>query len=299
MKNMVIKSKTGKCWLIASIFGIFFVILGILLYYPRISDSYYPSNYSHVFEYSPFISFFALFVFVPSLIQFIIVKKGYHNLSKKLIYIGGIFLGIFLFILLILIFATIHELKNFKIEIILILIILGVITTYLFFKVSQIHKHRDNQQKTETKNKSVETVNLIKNIESTDSNKDILQNYKVVPSGVSYTEVTKKMKQLESFKDTIFLDDIKTLILDEKNEEAYTLICQREDAYEKFLARQKDLKYVEEKIRNLTKRIANGEISSETFNRARDDLEREKKEIEEQLWTLRLKLFKEDYEKPF
>lgn len=68
---------------------------------------------------------------------------------------------------------------------------------------------------------------------------------------------------------------------------------------ERYNSLKEILKTVNEKIKSLTDKLANGEISSQAFTKANDNLEREKKELEEELWNLRNELFKDDYEKPF
>ena len=53
------------------------------------------------------------------------------------------------------------------------------------------------------------------------------------------------------------------------------------------------------KTTNLTSRVADGEVDSESYKRALDDLESQKKELEEKIWKIRNELYKDDYEKPF
>lgn len=68
---------------------------------------------------------------------------------------------------------------------------------------------------------------------------------------------------------------------------------------EKYNILKENLKTVNNKIKTLTDKLTNGEISSQAFTKANDNLEKDKKEIEEELWKLRNELFKDDYEKPF
>jgi lycopene cyclase domain-containing protein len=72
-----------------------------------------------------------------------------------------------------------------------------------------------------------------------------------------------------------------------------------ENQYAEYERLQKELKDNKIKTNRLTDRLANGELDSESYKRALDDLDSSRKEKEERLWTLRNKLFKEDYEKPF
>jgi uncharacterized membrane protein YgaE (UPF0421/DUF939 family) len=67
--------------------------------------------------------------------------------------------------------------------------------------------------------------------------------------------------------------------------------------FEKIL---EEINEVKLKSSRLTDRLANGDLDSEPYKRALDDLEKSRKEKEERLWKLRSKLFKEsEYEKPF
>jgi hypothetical protein len=68
---------------------------------------------------------------------------------------------------------------------------------------------------------------------------------------------------------------------------------------ERFNSLKNELIIVNKKIDSLTDKLTKGEISSDAFTKANDNLERKRKEIEEKLWKLRNMLFKEEYEKPF
>jgi len=119
---------------------------------------------------------------------------------------------------------------------------------------------------------------------------------------LSSSEIIGKLDNLKNKYPFTTWEDIEKLVRNNNMElldKASELLSEREKQCEKFLRLQRDFEKVNEKIKKLTERFSKGEADSEAFKTARDDLEREKKEIEEQLWKLRSKLFKEDYEKPF
>jgi len=102
---------------------------------------------------------------------------------------------------------------------------------------------------------------------------------------------------------SIMLDDIEKLIGNNDDmaslKKANKLMNKRKSLLKKFLGLKGGLEKLNEKIEKLTEKFSKGEGDSDAFKIAHDDLEREKKEIEEELWKLRNKLFKEEYEKPF
>jgi hypothetical protein len=117
-------------------------------------------------------------------------------------------------------------------------------------------------------------------------------------------ELQKELTSLQKANPNIIVKDIENLfsqeILNKQTlNEAERLIKERKKYYEEFLDIQKNLRLVDSRIKILTKQLTEGAISSDAFCRARDDLEQEKKELNENLWQLRSILFKEDYEKPF
>jgi hypothetical protein len=97
----------------------------------------------------------------------------------------------------------------------------------------------------------------------------------------------------------INVEDIKTALINDNLAEALDLLKNKQTSYDNFIKLQEESKEVDLKIKKLTKRVADGELDSDAFKQARDDLEIERKEIEEKLWKIRNKLFRETYEKPF
>lgn len=89
---------------------------------------------------------------------------------------------------------------------------------------------------------------------------------------------------------------------DEKNVQLKTSMEQsdkNQTSEEKYDSLKEKLKIVNDKIRTLTDKLIKDTISGDAYKTAIDNLEKEKKEIEEELWKLRNILFKDDYEKPF
>lgn len=120
------------------------------------------------------------------------------------------------------------------------------------------------------------------------------------------SEKENKMQKIQSFLDKMIhkepnvkVEDIKELIKENKIELAEEKLNELIDIYDEFEQLKKRIDGVKLKANKLTGRLANGEIDKESYNKARSDLEGQKKEIEEKLWKLRNKLFKDDYEKPF
>ena len=126
-----------------------------------------------------------------------------------------------------------------------------------------------------------------------------------IPLIKAYFQHNKIYQRYESFanKDnTLISEDIKELLTKKDPPsilKAEELLNKREKKYEKFTKMKEELKDINMKIEALAKRLSNGELTNDAFTRARENLEREKKEIEENFWNLRNKLIKEDYEKPF
>lgn len=85
-----------------------------------------------------------------------------------------------------------------------------------------------------------------------------------------------------------------------QRKKASKLLSNIEKELDEFNQIQKDIEDIKTKSKRLTDRLANGELDSESYKRALDDLEKYRKAKEERLWALRAKLFTEsDYEKPF
>jgi hypothetical protein len=185
--------------------------------------------------------------------------------------------------------------------IIFIIICLSMIFIKVFYSQSSLMEKNTIKREISSISNQENKIDLVKYVGSIIPKKseNIYDDKKIISNDNNYTQATQKIKQLTSINSHIFLEDIRNLILDGKSDEAYRLVQEREKAYEKFVTLQKDLKDVESKIKTLAQRFAEGQSTSSAFEKARDDLEREKKGIDEQLWTLRSKLFKEDYEKPF
>mgnify|MGYP006306618703 CR=1 FL=1 len=113
------------------------------------------------------------------------------------------------------------------------------------------------------------------------------------------TRIINKLNALLDKEQDLQVDEIKNLINNNQVENAENKLDKIIIKYNNYQKTNDELKNVKEKISSLTNRVADGDLSSEAFSMAHSELERKKKEIEEKLWKLRNKLFKDDYEKPF
>lgn len=113
------------------------------------------------------------------------------------------------------------------------------------------------------------------------------------------TMIINKLNALLDKEQDLQVDEIKNLINNNQIENAENKLDKIINKYNNYQKTNDELKNVKEKISSLTNRVADGDLSSEAFSMAHSELERKKKEIEEKLWKLRNKLFKDDYEKPF
>jgi hypothetical protein len=128
----------------------------------------------------------------------------------------------------------------------------------------------------------------------------ILENKKIEqPHFSQNANILPRIEKLLSINPNIFVDDIKKEMINEQYNNVEKLLIEREHTLEEFKHLEIQLKSLNTTRSNLTKRLAEGEISSSAFEKARDDLELEIKDIEEHLWKIRIQLFKDEYEKPF
>jgi len=85
-----------------------------------------------------------------------------------------------------------------------------------------------------------------------------------------------------------------------QRKKAITILEKIENEYEDFIQIQEGIRDIKNKTKKLTDRLADGELDSDSYKRALDDLEKSLMLKEEKLWMLKNKLFNEsDYEKPF
>lgn len=110
-------------------------------------------------------------------------------------------------------------------------------------------------------------------------------------------EILEKIKQLK--QENIETEEITRLLNEKKYEEAKKKIDVFESLIEKYNELKKRLGEINLKMSSLTDRVADGKLSSTAFEKAHEDLERNRKQIEEQIWSIRNELFKDEYEKPF
>jgi len=121
-------------------------------------------------------------------------------------------------------------------------------------------------------------------------------------SEISKHGLWERLSMLKDQNTSLFLADIETLLGEndiESKEKAAKLLTERENSFDKYQAIYSEIGDIRSKIMKLTDRIANGQLDSETYKRALNDLETQQRESEESLWRFRSDLFKEEYEKPF
>ena len=104
---------------------------------------------------------------------------------------------------------------------------------------------------------------------------------------------------LLSENSSICVSDIRKLLNEERFDKAFKLYEQRKNDYKKYVELEKELELIKNKIKGLTEKISIGDLTSDAFTKANENLNLEKKEVEEQLWKLKNKIFKDKYEKPF
>ena len=108
-----------------------------------------------------------------------------------------------------------------------------------------------------------------------------------------------RVNELAEKRSDLFVDDIKAQFSKGDFVKAEQLLAERKRDYERYLELGKGLREVEERTTKLSIRLAEGDLTSDAYERARDDLESRKKDIDEELWKIRRKIFREKYEKPF
>jgi hypothetical protein len=146
--------------------------------------------------------------------------------------------------------------------------------------------------------KDPKSVDLVRKLMYTLKQK-ISEKIIIKENQISQNTIEEGIRNLIIKNKNIYIEDIKLALTNKNFNEALKLLKDRQTSYNNFLKLIEEEKEADLKIKKLTKRVANGDLDSDSFKKARDDIDHEKKDIAEQLWTLRTKLFKEDYEKPF
>ena len=182
--------------------------------------------------------------------------------------------------------------------------ILWIITfIFIFLYLFRIHRTNTvvNSEIREISFKQYGNPNSYKrNVKNDVKNSNIVQTTNNLKKGKIQIELIEEgIKKLLDLNSNIFINDIKKCISNNKPQKAFELLEDREKEYHKLLEFEEELKDIKEKIKGLTNRVSNGDLSSEAFTTAHNGLEREQKEIEESLWKLKNKIFKDKYEKPF
>jgi len=115
----------------------------------------------------------------------------------------------------------------------------------------------------------------------------------------TYDNVMGLLNDFVKERADLFVDDIKAQLSKGDFDKAVELLGERRKDYERYLELGKSLKENEEETTMLSRRLAKGELTSDAYERAVDALERKKHDIDEELWKIQRKIFREKYEKPF
>lgn len=114
-----------------------------------------------------------------------------------------------------------------------------------------------------------------------------------------YGQFMVRLNELAEKRSDLFVDDIKAEFSKGDFSKSEQLLNDRKKDYERYLELVKSLKGVEEQTTKLSIRLAEGDVTSDAYERASDALESRKKDIDEELWKIQRKIFREKYEKPF
>ena len=107
------------------------------------------------------------------------------------------------------------------------------------------------------------------------------------------------MEELLGKESNFFVEDIKDRLSKDDLDGAEKLLEEKKRLYERFLELKKGMGDIDKRTAKLSTKLAEGEVTSDAYERAREDLEREKRDIEEEMWKIQRKIFREKYEKPF
>lgn len=129
-------------------------------------------------------------------------------------------------------------------------------------------------------------------------------SYPINKEKIKTDHLELRLRKLINKDSSLILDDVEKLLnkgffTKESLKEAENLLNEKEKNYDSYTKLKKEFYNLKNKMILLTDRVAEGEVDSESYKRAADDLDSQMKVLEEKLWKLRNKLFKDDYEKPF
>ena len=111
--------------------------------------------------------------------------------------------------------------------------------------------------------------------------------------------VVNAIEELLGKESNFFVEDIKSCLSKNDFEGAEKLLEEKKRLYDRFLELKKGMGDIDKRTAKLSTKLAEGEVTSDAYERAREDLEREKRDIEEEIWKIQRKIFREKYEKPF
>lgn len=176
-------------------------------------------------------------------------------------------------------------------------IIFGFILA-MFYYIANLYREQNNLKNlpnVTSKESEITPDNMTENMKPSPANEK--DEGKVI--GKKKRVILDKINELVCEETDIQVDYIKQLLNKDQVDKAEKIINELENDYEEFEQNKKELGEIKNKTKRLTDRLADGEIDSESYKRASDDLEKQEKELEEKLWKLKNKLFKDEYEKPF
>ena len=116
---------------------------------------------------------------------------------------------------------------------------------------------------------------------------------------LQHENVAKAIEDLLEKESNFFMDDVQNCLSKNDIASAERLLKEKKQLYERFLELRKIMKDVDDKTTKLSSRLAESELSPDTYELAMDELKRKKHDIDEEMWGIQRKIFREKYEKPF
>jgi len=137
---------------------------------------------------------------------------------------------------------------------------------------------------------------LLKGEKKLEGEKEIKTHIPITPKQQA---IINAMDELLRKEPNFFVEDIRNYVSSGDIKSAEKLLDEKKMVYNRFLELRKAMNDVDNKTTKLSSRLAEGEVTSDAYERAREDLEREKRDIEEEMWKIQRKILREKYEKPF
>ncbi len=115
----------------------------------------------------------------------------------------------------------------------------------------------------------------------------------------SHEEIRQEIEQLQNEEEMIDVRAVVSSLKGGNVERADKLLSELEAQYQEYKDTLERLEEVDDKLADLSEKLASGEISDESFRDAKEGLKSRKYKLEEKLNKLREEVIHEDYEKPF